>query len=208
MSQTSSSFGSTPMSLLGRLKSRDRGAWYAFCDLYAPLVYHWCRSSGLTHDQAEDVSQQVFSRLASSIERFEKRDEMHRFRAWLWTLTRRLILDLHRNQSRRIKTIGGKIGSDFIANQADCRVDSDLDLPADSDAMTSQGENRQLFLRMVEQVRERHSERNWQAFWRVVVDGSTSHEVAEELGMTVNYVRQVKCRVLRQLREEFGELLD
>lgn len=208
MTQTASTFGSTPLSLLRRVKSRDRSAWFAFCDLYAPLVYHWCRSSGLTYDETEDLAQQVFGRLASSIDRFEKRDESHRFRAWLWTLTRRLIFDLRRSQRRRIKTIGGEVGGDLIANQAAPNSTNEVDLPADADAVTSPNENRQLFLRMVEQVRETHSERNWQAFWTVVVDGRTTTDVADELDMSVNHVRQVKSRVLRQLREEFGELLD
>ncbi|MGE3316459.1 MAG: RNA polymerase sigma factor [Planctomycetaceae bacterium] len=207
--QASSTFGSTPQSLLLRVKSRDHSAWFAFCELYAPLVYHWCRSSGLTHDQTEDLAQQVFGRLVTSIEHFERRETGSRFRAWLWTLTRNLIRDHQRNQLRRIRTIGGDAGDELISSHVvpnDC--DDTFDLPDDADAMTSHGENRELFLRMLELVRDRHSERNWMAFWRVVVDGNDTAEVARDLTMSPNHVRQVKSRVLRQLRAEFGELLD
>lgn len=207
--QQARNFGSTPQSLLLRVKSRDQNAWFAFCELYAPLVYHWCRSGGLTHDQAEDLTQQVFGKLVTSIRRFEKSDSRHRFRAWLWTLTRNLILDHQRNQLRRIRTIGGDAGSDLIS----CYIvrnnrEDGQDLPDDVDSVTPRRENRELFLRMLELIRTRHCERNWQAFWRVVVDGQETSEVALELNLSPNYVRQIKCRVLRQLRAEFGELLD
>jgi RNA polymerase sigma-70 factor (ECF subfamily) len=47
--------------------------------------------------------------------------------------------------------------------------------------------------------------RTWQAFWRVVVDGTSAVHVAEELGITCNAVYLAKSRVLRRLREELGE---
>ncbi len=206
-SVASTSFGSTPLSLLSRVKASDRQAWFAFCDLYGPLVYYWCRTSGLSHDETEDLAQQVFGRLAVSIVRFEKQEVGHRFRAWLWTLTRHLIQDFHRAQRRRIKTVGGEAGSQFIARQSDKNQGEDH-LPEEADVVTPPTESRQLFLRMLDQIRDRHSERNWQAFWRVVVDGNLTLDVARDLNMTPNHVRQAKSRILRQLRQEFGELLD
>jgi RNA polymerase sigma-70 factor (ECF subfamily) len=48
----------------------------------------------------------------------------------------------------------------------------------------------------------------WQAFWRVVVDGQSPADVAAALGIRVNSVYLAKGRILRRLREEFGDLLD
>jgi len=200
-------FGSTPLSLLNRVKASDRQAWFAFCDLYAPLVYYWCRASGLSHEETEDLAQQVFGRLAVSIGRFEKQDAGHRFRAWLWTLTRRLIQDYRRAQRRRIKTVGGETGFQIIARQSDGEH-AERELPEDAESVTPPNESRELFLRMLDQIRDQHSERNWQAFWRVVVEGQPAVDVAGQLQMTPNHVRQAKSRILRQLRQEFGELLD
>jgi Sigma-70, region 4 len=45
------------------------------------------------------------------------------------------------------------------------------------------------------------------AFWRVVIDERSPAEVAAELGITANAVRQAKSRVLRRLKEEMGELI-
>lgn len=201
-----SHFGSTPLSLLNRVKSRDRDAWFTFCDLYAPLVYYWCRSSGLTQDETEEVAQLVFGRLATSIHRFEKCETRHRFRAWLWVLTRNLIQDFRRGQNRRIRTVGGEVGDQLLAQQAS--GDPGAVLPEEVDAFTSPDENRQLLLRMLQQVESRHEPSVWRAFWRVVIDGEPTSDVARDLGLSANYVRQIKCRILRQLRTEFGELLD
>ena len=46
------------------------------------------------------------------------------------------------------------------------------------------------------------SQRDWQLFWRVVVDGQSAVEVGDEFGVTANTVRIVKVRVLKLLREQ------
>ena len=43
---------------------------------------------------------------------------------------------------------------------------------------------------------------------RVVVDGCTPSDVADELGVSVNSVYLAKSRVMRRLREELGDLFD
>ena len=51
-------------------------------------------------------------------------------------------------------------------------------------------------------------ENTWQAFWRVVVDGQSPKDVANELSMHPGTVRVAKSRVLQRLRQEMGELLE
>ena len=55
---------------------------------------------------------------------------------------------------------------------------------------------------IVARVRAEISDRDWLFFWRVVVDGQSSTEVAEEFGVTANAVRLVKMRVLRRMRQQ------
>lgn len=54
-------------------------------------------------------------------------------------------------------------------------------------------------------VRSEFEDRTWQAFWRVAVEGHATAEVAADLGITANAVRQAKSRVLRRLRQELGD---
>lgn len=56
-------------------------------------------------------------------------------------------------------------------------------------------------------VRSQFEDRTWKAFWRVVIEDRSPAEVAAEMGITANAVRQAKSRVLRRLKEEMGELI-
>jgi RNA polymerase sigma-70 factor (ECF subfamily) len=67
---------------------------------------------------------------------------------------------------------------------------------------------RSTYRRAAQMLRERFEEPTWQAFWRVAIERDKTADVAADLGLTVNAVRKAKARVLRRLREEFGDLLD
>ena len=62
----------------------------------------------------------------------------------------------------------------------------------------------ELIRRAANLVQGDYDEKTWQAFWRVTVDGHSSTEVANDLEMTPNAVRQAKFRVLHRLREMLG----
>src|SRR5436309_2947113 len=53
-------FPATSLSLLARARTREAAAWERLVDLYAPLVYHWCRRCGLSAEDSADVFQEVF----------------------------------------------------------------------------------------------------------------------------------------------------
>ena len=48
--------------LLAKVKCREPDAWRRLVELYALLIYRWCRSAGLQPTDAADVSQEVFIR--------------------------------------------------------------------------------------------------------------------------------------------------
>jgi RNA polymerase sigma-70 factor (ECF subfamily) len=66
---------------------------------------------------------------------------------------------------------------------------------------------RVVYERCVGLMRSEFEERTWRAFWRVAIDDRPATEVAAELGMTPGAVYIAKSRVLKRLREEFGDLL-
>ena len=59
-----------------------------------------------------------------------------------------------------------------------------------------------LVRRAMEAVRAEVEPSTWQAFWRMTVEGHSSAEVARDLGLSPNAVRQAKYRLLRRLRQE------
>ena len=60
--------------------------------------------------------------------------------------------------------------------------------------------------RLVERIQAEFSQRDWQLFWFVVVDGQTAKEAGARFDMTSNAVRLVKMRVLRRFRQVAKEL--
>ena len=57
-------------------------------------------------------------------------------------------------------------------------------------------------------IRPEFRDRTWDAFWRATMERESTAEIAADLGISVNAVRKAKSRVLRRLREEFGDLLE
>ena len=72
-SGTASAFRTSP-SLLLRVQGNDQDAWTRLVNLYAPLVYHWCRRAGL--DGLHAIHQAASERKLSDVwvaEHFEMR---------------------------------------------------------------------------------------------------------------------------------------
>ncbi len=61
--------------------------------------------------------------------------------------------------------------------------------------------------RALAQVQNEFEYRTWQAFWRSVVDGIATSEVAQELSMSEATVRQSRSRILRRLRQQLGDVV-
>jgi RNA polymerase sigma-70 factor (ECF subfamily) len=93
----------TRRSLLARLANAgDSVGWTEFYGLYRKLVYGLCRRSNLSNEEAEEVTQDVFARVASTIGTFESDPARGSFRGWLMNLTRWRIKDKFRERPKGI----------------------------------------------------------------------------------------------------------
>jgi RNA polymerase sigma-70 factor (ECF subfamily) len=186
--------GSTSLSLLNGLKVEDQEAWRRFALLYGPLVYGWCRRTGLRAEDAEDLVQEVFVTVSARVTEFRRDRKGDTFRGWLRTITRHKLGDWMRRQKVRERAVGGERGDQVFAD--DMREFDDSADPFEA---------LELYHRALDLIHAEFSEGNWQAFWGVVVDNRKPAEVAEELGMTRNAVYLAKSRILRRLREVLGD---
>src|SRR5438067_2522351 len=59
-------------SLLLRVQANQAGAWERLVELYAPLVYHWCRRAQLGPEDTADLFQEVFRAVAGHIAEFRR----------------------------------------------------------------------------------------------------------------------------------------
>ena len=98
LSTADPSSGSTNASLLLGLKAHDKQAWQQFVELYATLVFNWCRISRLGSADSADVMQEVFASVSTNISRFERKPD-GTMRGWLWTITHNKIRDHFRQKN-------------------------------------------------------------------------------------------------------------
>src|SRR5215470_2231870 len=132
---------STSRSLLMQLKDGQPAAWERLTSLYAPLVYHWCRTMHLPEQDMPDVFQQVFQAVASHIQAFHKDRPGDTFRHWLRAITRNKVRDHFRRLARQAQAAGGTDAQLYFSQLAAPGYPEPAD---EGDAAEEEGEVRQL----------------------------------------------------------------
>jgi RNA polymerase sigma-70 factor (ECF subfamily) len=182
--------------LLGDVKQMEPQAWSRLVHTFGPIVYRWCRSSGVAEADAPDLVQEVFASVARGIPSFQRQKDQGSFRSWLATITRNRVRDHFRRKSRRQQAEGGTDALERLYRQADS-----LESTISTDAIANP-----LVQRVLEAVRGEFENRTWTAFLKTTVDGQPASQVAEQLEMSVAGVYQARSRVLRRLRQRIAEL--
>ena len=187
----------TSLSLLGRVRTHDRAAWDRFVALYQPVVRRWCERAGLQPADAADLTQDLFCSLLPQLGGFRHDRPGASFRGWLWTVTRNRVALHFRRQAARPLPAGG---DSAFRDLAESGIADDSAAPPDSRTEVAR--------RALELIRDEFEPATWHAFWAVQVEDRPVAAVAESLGLSPNAVYKARARVLRRLRDEFGELID
>jgi RNA polymerase sigma-70 factor (ECF subfamily) len=188
---------SVSTSILERAKLGDQDAFRIITDLYAGLVYHWIRKRGLSPQDAQDVSQEVFGSVIHKLKEFHRTNVGQSFRAWIRVITRNKITDHFRKNTDVEIAIGG-----------DNPLVDFATIEKNEDHEESNHDKAVLYQKAVEFIKGEFAEKDWRAFLMLVVDEIPAREVAEKLGNSVNSVYIAKSRILKRLHDEFGDLID
>lgn len=189
----------TRLTLLALAKNRNADAWDSLVALYSPLVFYWCRRSGISPEETEDVTQEVFIAAAKGLETFRHDRPGDTFRGWLRGITRNVLLANYRRQKREPVGRGGTAAWESIQSLVDPEVDTSEHDPPEQ----IQG----LYRRALEMVRNQFEERTWQMFWLSTVDERPVSEVAAQYSVTAAAVRKARSRVLHRLKQEVGDVV-
>ena len=181
---------------LSGIQRMDADSWSRLVSAFGPIVFRWCRKSGVPEADAADIVQEVFVSLARGAWRFERQKEIGSFRSWLATITRSRVTDFFRRQAKTQAAVGGSDALQWMQQQAE-HVDSSVSLD---------GIGKALAQRLLVVVQSEFEPATWQAFWQTTIDGRAVSAVAESLGMSASSVYQAKSRVLRRLRQRVSEL--
>ncbi len=166
----------------------DRDAWNELVVRYGGRFYGWCRKRGLQHSDADDLTQDVFARLAQRVRSFDKLKGPAR--AWLFTILRNCLNDwLARRQRRPEVSLGAEQWQRLTSSEAD----EDLERCLVEESDLEELENR---------VRPRlRGEHTWAAYWLTCKEGLTAAEASARLGVPEAHVIRYKNRVLQMLRD-------
>lgn len=181
-------------SLVSGLRRGDPSAWERFFRLWGNTLLMYFQRSGLSLQDAEEVSQNVLSKIYRGIDGFQRDGKSLRLRFWVFDIARKELFSHRERYLSKPHSLGG---SDFL------RVSQQQISPDQADESSSQASFESVLmsniLRKIESDFEPHV---WKAFWRYVVEERTGPEVAAELGMQANSVRQAVHRVKKRIQLE------
>jgi len=177
----------TQASLIQRVRDlTDTASWAEFDRLYRPFLLKIARRSGLSPEDADEIVQEVFAKVAQAIVQFRLDRERGRFRGWLKAITVRKLIDRHRAQNRSVSAIA--IASEpFIFDALEEEWDREY--------------RRHLLEHAMHEVRSRVESKTWACFEEHTLRHRTAEDIAVELGMSVNAVYQNAFRTIKRIRE-------
>ena len=185
----------TPKTLLRKIaeyaNGDDAAEWARFVELYTPVIRAFiCAREDVNESDADDVVQEIFVRLVNVLRTGTYRPEKGRFRAYLGTMVRRLLIDRHRRALAR--GAGREVPID------------DVELLAETPDVAEYVDRRLAEARhdaAVEHVLSRTmlDARTVAAYRAYALEDEPAAEVASRLDLTVNALRQIKYRVGRMI---------
>jgi RNA polymerase sigma factor (sigma-70 family) len=185
----------TSASLLLRIGDRnDHRAWDEFVRRYSPMIWRWCRD-WFPRD-ADDLVQDVLTKLVAAPGVPTYDPSQGRFRGWLKTFTQHLMTDLYRRGLLPGQGVGVRLDHPEVAAR-EAAVDLEQRLADEYD------------LDLLEiargRVRGRVDPRTWDAYVATAEHGRPTDEVAGELGLSRGSVYQARYSVTKLLRQEVAD---
>ena len=111
--------------MIARCLNGDQTAWESIVRLYRRKVFNVAYKFVGRHDQAEDLTQDVFLKLYKSLDTFDRRAN---FQTWLISVSRNLCIDHYRAVRKERETINRDVDpADFAPTAPDVRADAQLE---------------------------------------------------------------------------------
>jgi RNA polymerase sigma factor (sigma-70 family) len=188
----------TRATLIQRVRNqRDEASWEDFTRIYRNYIYAVVRGMGMNESDAEDITQQVMLSLWNKLPDIDV-EKIRRFRSWLSTVTKNVVLGYIRSRTRETNRIHKAKHDEDLAYLNTIRL-------PDIDKIAEQEWKRHITNLALQNVEPLFSGRAVEVF-RLSLDGLDIQTVAEKLGLQENSVYRLKNRVKQRLVQEIEQL--
>ncbi len=174
----------TSQTLLDAVAKGEDAAWVRFVLHYQPILYNRCRQFGLSADDSNCMTQDIFIELFARIRKFSRR-RRGSFRKWLTIIVRTQIIDLRRTERLKFER---SVDADFAASLIPSELES---APAVKSIQMSD---------LIDSIRSKFSDRDWTIFYLTIGEERAPSEVADALGVSENIVYLTKSRMMKKIR--------
>ena len=179
--------------LVERIKEGDLSAFDELMNKYSRKIYYLAFRMTNSHEDAEDISQEVFARVFKALPKWKPKAS---FYTWLRTVAVNLCIDHHRTRVRhQAQPLEGKEGS---------VIDIPTDITVDPLRITESGELMQRILLATEKL----SPRQRRAFLLFHYGDLSLKEAAEIMGCAVGTIKAHLSRATAKLRDLLKDLAD
>jgi len=182
----SAGWPSTQMTLLSRLREPgDNNVWEEFSEIYAPLIYGYCRYRQLQHADALDVSQNALVALRCGLHNYDP--AKGKFRGWFCQIIWAEIARFRRKQFQGGQAVGG---------------DFELELAAgpESDLWEEQFKNHVVNTALT-RLKAEIDPLEVVVLDEVVVKGRKPRNLVTEVGRDAAWISRAKYRLMSRLKE-------
>ena len=190
----------TRYTLLERVRDRtDEQSWEDFIEIYRPYMYRVLRRMNFSHEEAEDLSQNVLVVLWDKLPDFKHSFRTGAFRAWLCKIVRNKGVDYIRKQSSRKNKLDQE--SNLLNSPLMSENTNDLEKAAEEEW------NQHVSDLAWKVIEEEFSESVRKAFM-LSIEGVPGEEIAERLNVQVNSIYTYKKRIRNRLKELIRNMND
>lgn len=195
----------TRPTLLFRVREwQDAASWAEFHRLYRRLIYGRARRAGLAHEDAEDVAQDVFKRVAETIKDFDPSPDRGSFRGWLMQLTHWRIADQFERRAK-LPARASAPAPDGATTGGTATLERVPAPIADEDEWDREWQQH-LLAAAVERLARAVQPRHFQVFELYVRQQWPVLKVSAELGINPASVYVIGHRLTKQLKAEVEKL--
>jgi RNA polymerase sigma factor (sigma-70 family) len=197
----------TRPTLLSKVRRGDEAAWTEFYELYQRFFYSAARAAGLSHEESQEVVQDVMVGVQKYIGQFVPDLKRARFRTWLRQILRSRIADQYRRRAidpSQKATAQPVVSEEFATSTTDRIPDPrEIDLGALIDRELEQA----ILTEARKVAKEKVRMQLYQAYDLFHVQELSARDVATSLGISVVTVRVWAFRVRRVIEQEIRRII-